>query len=133
MSEASQADFTYSGLPLIPKTEGSSFLRRNGEFGGEENLVAAAANGFADEHFVVADAVSVGGVEEIYAEIESAEEGGCGFGVVALAVKFAHAHAAESHAGDEGALRAEFYFFHGHKFSPGSIMSPGPRFRRAQS
>ena len=75
-----------------------------GEFGGEEDFVAAGADRLADQLFVVADAVGVGGVEEVDAQIERAEEGRGGFCVVALAVEFAHAHAAKTHAGDDCAL-----------------------------
>ncbi len=80
------------------------FFADVGEFCCEEDLVAAWADGFADQLFVVADAVGVGGVEEVDSEIERAEEG-CGrLFVVALAVELAHAHATESHAGDDCAL-----------------------------
>ena len=51
--------------------------------------------------FVVAEAVDVGGVKEVDAEIERAEDGGGGLLVVALAVELAHTHAAETHAGDD--------------------------------
>src|ERR1700745_1786701 len=81
----------------------------------EEHFVAATADCFADQLFVVADAVGVRGIEKIDAEVKRAEDCSGGVCVVALAVEFAHAHAAESHAGDDCALGAEFYFSHCHE------------------
>ncbi len=77
-----------------------------GELGGEKDFVAAGLDGVADQLFVVAHAVDVGGVEEGDAEVERAKEGGGGLFVVAFAVELAHAHAAETLAGDDGALCA---------------------------
>jgi organic hydroperoxide reductase OsmC/OhrA len=93
----------------------SDFLADVGEFRREEDFVAAAADCFADQLFVVADRVGVRGIEKIDAEVKRAEDCGGGFCVVALAVEFAHAHAAESRAGDDCALRAEFYFSNCHE------------------
>ena len=72
-------------------------LANVGELGGKKDLVAAALDGFADELFVVADAVGVCGVEEVDTEVERAEKCGGGLGIVALAVELAHTHAAQTH------------------------------------
>jgi hypothetical protein len=47
---------------------GIGAMANEGKFGSEKNLVAAIANGFADEDFVVAIAVSVRGVQKIDAK-----------------------------------------------------------------
>ena len=64
------------------------------ELGGEEDLVAAGADGLADEFLVVAHAVDISGIKKVDTEIEGSEEGGYGLLVLALAVELAHAHAA---------------------------------------
>jgi hypothetical protein len=81
-----------------------------GEFGGKDDFAAAVADGFADEELVFADAVHVGGVEEIAAEVEVAVDDADRFGVVHLGgvVEFAHSHAAEAQGGDGEAGLAEF-------------------------
>ena len=86
---------------------GIIFLADVGELGREEDLVTARFDGAADELLVVTDTVHVGGVEEVAAEVECAEDGGGGFSIVALAVELTHTHAAETHAGDDCALFAE--------------------------
>ena len=45
--------------------------------------------------------------KKVDAEIERAQHRGGGFVVVALAVELAHPHAAETHAGDDRALRTQ--------------------------
>ncbi len=77
------------GLAADAPVSGVVFLAEVGEFGCEKDLVTA---------------LDVGGVEEVDAEIECAEDGCGGFFVVALTVDLAHAHATESHAGDDRAL-----------------------------
>ena len=62
--------------------------------------VALASDGPSYQFFVDVRAVDVGGIEKIDAEFEGAVDGGERFGVVASAVEFRHAHAAQAHGGD---------------------------------
>src|SRR5450759_4235059 len=66
------------------------------ELGGQHHLVTAASDGLADQDLVGERAVYVGGVEQGYAEVEGAMDGGSGFGVVEGTVERAHSHAAQS-------------------------------------
>ncbi len=62
--------------------------------------MAASFDGAADEDFVFAAAVDVGGVEKIDSEIDGAIDRGDGFVVVAAGIEFGHAHAAETESGN---------------------------------
>src|SRR5665647_448497 len=66
------------------------------ELGGQHHLVTAASDGLADQDLVGERAVYVGGVEQGYAEVEGATDGGSGFGVVEGTVERAHSHTAQS-------------------------------------
>ena len=66
------------------------------ELGGEEHPVAAVGDGPADQLLVAADAVHVGGVEEVDAALDRLVDRRDRFGFVAGAVEFGHAHAAEA-------------------------------------
>ena len=65
------------------------------ELGGHEDRFPPPRNGAPDKFLVSAKAIHVGGIEKISARIEVAPDRGCGFRIVAPAVKIAHAHAAE--------------------------------------
>src|SRR5690348_10562117 len=91
---------------------GILFCADVGKFRGEKYVIAARTNCPPDKFFVIAHAVCICRIEEIDAQIERAKDRGGGFLVIARAVKFAHAHAAEAHARDNSALRSEFYFVH---------------------
>src|SRR6185369_3068096 len=90
------------------------FLTNVGELGSEEYLVATIADRLSDQFFIVAHSIDICSVQKVDPEIECAEDGGSGFFVVALAVEFAHAHASESHTGDDCALRTKLNFVHVH-------------------
>ncbi len=77
------------------------------ELGGENDAVAAVADGAADELLVASGAVHVGGVEEVDAGVEGAVDDGDGFGVVGGSVELRHAHAAEAERGDVEAVASE--------------------------
>src|SRR5205823_5300230 len=78
-----------------------------GELGGEEDLVAAAADRSADQLLVLERPVHVGGVEEGNALVERVMDGRNRLLVVAASVKLAHAHAAETDRGNFGTVAAE--------------------------
>src|SRR5208337_3544286 len=71
-------------------------LTHDGELRGEKHLFTAIANGLADQNFVVAVAIDVGGVQKIHAEFNGAVNRGDGFGVIPQAVEFRHAHTAKA-------------------------------------
>ena len=79
---------------------------------GEKYLFTAIANGLADENFVVAVAIDVGGVQEIDAEFNGAVNRGDGFGVVPRAIKFRHAHAAKAQGRNERSDLSKFAELH---------------------
>ena len=82
-------------------------------FDHDEGAIALAAfERVADQHFVVAHAVEIAGVDEGDAGLERRMDGGDGFGVFRRSVNARHAHAAESEGGDERAVTAEFYLLH---------------------
>ena len=76
------------------------------ELGGEHYFLAPALDRLADQHFILERAVHVGGVQKIHSAIEREVNGCDGFGVVGGAVKFRHAHASQTHAGNFQAERA---------------------------
>src|ERR1035437_8448989 len=72
------------------------FIPYIAELGCEENLSSAVFDGLADEPFVLAAAVHVGGIKKVEPQVEGLVDGGNGFGVVRAAVELGHAHAAET-------------------------------------
>ena len=82
-------------------------LEAEAELGREDDLVAPALQGAAQQLFVGERPVRLGGIEEGDAELERAVERSDGFAVVGHAVGLAHPHAAESQRGDLEPLGAE--------------------------
>ncbi len=70
------------------------------------------AQRLADQLFVVADAIDVGGIEEIDPELDRALQRGGGFVVVARTVELRHPHASESEFRYFESLPAELSFLH---------------------
>ncbi len=83
-----------------------------GKFGRDDHAVAIFLQRFADQLFIVPDAVNVGSVEEVDAEIDCALERRDGFLVVARTIELRHAHASESQLRYLESLFAKFSFFH---------------------
>ena len=98
------------------------------ELGGDDDAVAPALDGLADQDLVGVRAVDVGGVEQRDAEIEGAMDRGDAFGLVGRAVELGHAHAAEAEGGH--GEWAEMTGVHG---GNQSIQVNGPRGIRAAS
>ena len=82
------------------------------ELGGEKDTVALAANSFANELLIVANAVHIRGVEKVDAKFDRAMDGRGRPGIVSLAVELAHAHAAKAHARHHCSLRSQLHLFH---------------------
>jgi hypothetical protein len=74
------------------------------ELGRKKHLVAPPANRPADQFLVVADPVGISGIQKVDSQIERPQYRGRRFRIVALAVEFAHPHAAKSHARNNRAL-----------------------------
>src|SRR5207302_8238876 len=72
------------------------FASQDAELGGDHDALAPSLHGFADELLVAADAVHVGGIEKVDAQLESALDRGQRFGLVTRTVELRHAHAAEA-------------------------------------
>src|SRR5208282_3180429 len=80
--------------------------------GGQKDFLAAVANGLADEDFIVAVTINVGGIQEVHAEFDGAMNGGNGFDVIPGAIKFGHAHAAKPHGRNERSGVTKFAELH---------------------
>ena len=66
-------------------------------------IAAAAGERLADQHFIVAHAVEIAGVEQRNAGVERGVDGGNALAAVGGAVKIRHAHAAEADGRGDGA------------------------------
>ncbi len=95
---AARADVFWSAVDTAHR--GISFASNDAEFRGEKSLVAQAANGFADQDFVVTEAVDIRRIKKGDAEFGGAMNRGNGFRVVTRSIEFGHSHAAETHCRD---------------------------------
>jgi len=83
-------------------------IAQRAELDAELHLLARhGLERFADEHFVVAHAVKIAGIEQGDAGIQRGVQGGETFGAVGGSVHARHAHATEAEGGDARAVRAE--------------------------
>ena len=73
----------------------------------EGALALAALERVADQHFIVAHAVEIAGVDCRDAGLERGMDGGDGLGIVGRPVDARHAHAAEPKGGNQRAVTAE--------------------------
>src|SRR5437867_669370 len=104
-AEALQAPVACGAHVLRPPVDGAHprvVAAHDAELGGDDDLVAPAADPAPDELLVGVGAVHVGGVEEVDAEVERAVDGRDRFAVVVRAVELRHPHAAEADGGDGG-------------------------------
>ena len=90
------------GLAADPAPSRRRRIADDAELGGDDDLVAPAADRAADELLVGERAVDVGGVEEVDAELDGAMDRRDPFGLVARSVELGHAHAAEAEGRDTG-------------------------------
>ena len=91
------------GSPAHP-AEASVGAAHVSELGGEEHAFPPVRDRPPDQLLVAADAVHVGGVEEVDALLDRPVNGRDRFRIVARAVKFGHAHAAEADRRNLGAV-----------------------------
>ncbi len=105
MVDAEAAERRVAGLAHVvglaaDAEEGAVAAAHIAELRGKDHLVAAAADGAADQLFIPEGAVHVGRIEEVAAEVESAVDRGDRRRVVVGAVKLGHTHAAEADGRD---------------------------------
>ena len=67
---------------------------------------------FAEQHFVMAHAVEITGVEQGDARVQRCMDGGDAFVAIGTAIHVGHAHAAEAEGGNARAATAEFALLH---------------------
>jgi hypothetical protein len=92
----------------------SGWIPQRAEFDADLNLVAAVAGErLADQHFIVAHAIEIAGVEQRDARIQRRMDGSDALAAVGGTVGIRHAHATETDGGDIWAGRAQFAFIHG--------------------
>ncbi len=82
------------------------------ELRGEDDLVAPAAEGAADQFLIAADTIHVGGVDEIHAEFDGAMDRRDRFRFIASAVEFGHAHAPEPQCRDSQTRTPQITLLH---------------------
>ena len=99
-----------SGRPSKPVMAPSA-AAHDAELGGEDDAVALALEGAADQLLVGTAAVHVGGVEEGDAELERVVDGRDRFRFAAADVEVGHAHAAEAEG--RHLQRSELAVLHG--------------------
>ena len=102
--------------------------RHEAELRGHPHGVTPAANRLADQLLVGERAVGVRRVEQIDSQFQGPVDRRDGLGFVGGPVGIAHAHAAESHRGDDQTLLAESFLLHvlppGEAYSLYVIISP---------
>jgi len=98
-----------------------------GGFGGNENLIAAAFDGFAEDFLGDSIGVNIGGVEEVDAGFEANIDEAGGLGDVGRApgfekfIRAAKGAGAEAEDGDFEARIAKLSVFHGDEMSVGGL------------
>src|SRR6266480_4816340 len=79
----------------------------------DNNAIALAANSASDQFLIRVRTINVGGIEKSNPKVDCAINGGEGYRIVAVAIKFRHAHAAESDRGNNWSAASKFSLFHG--------------------
>src|SRR5439155_25634065 len=127
-AEALQAPVARGAHVLRPPVNGAHpriVAAHDAELGGDDGLVAPAAERASDQLLVGGRAVHVGGVEEIDAEVEPALDGRDRLAVVVRAVELRHPRAAETDGGDGGAEASELSSWDRHRTIIECGTSPG--------
>jgi hypothetical protein len=87
------------------------------KLGGEHNFLAARFQDFGQQAFVGADAITIGRIEEIDADIERGIEHAQIRGFIGRSVVLGHTHAAEANGRDFEAVGPQFATWNDHDFS----------------
>src|SRR5438132_6305673 len=88
-------------------------VTQNSELRRDNNPMAFAANSASDQFLIRVRTINVGGIEESNPQVDCAIDGGERFRIVAVAIKFRHAHTAESDRGNNRSAASKFSLFHG--------------------
>src|SRR4029077_120253 len=74
----------------------------------DDNAMAFAANSASDQFLIRVRTVNIGSIEKSNPQVDCAIDGGERFRIVAVAVKFRHAHTAQSDRGNNRSAASKF-------------------------
>src|SRR5205085_8739239 len=89
------------------------WIAQDSELRRDDNAMAFAANSASEQLLIRVRTINVGGIEESNSKVDRAVDRGERFRIVAVAIKFRHAHAAESDRGNNRSAASKFFLFHG--------------------
>ena len=93
-------EILHRGGPAIHPTPAAAGRAQCAELDRQQRLVAPARESAAEQHFVVAHAVEVAGVDQVEAGVERGVDGGDALCVINRAVHARHAHGAQADGGN---------------------------------
>src|SRR5437764_12232443 len=79
----------------------------------DNSAMAFAANSASDQFLIRVRTINVGGIEKSNPQVDCAIDGGERFRIVAVAIKFRHAHTAESDRGNNQPAAYKFTLYNG--------------------
>src|SRR6266550_3300449 len=88
-------------------------VAQDSELCRDDNAMAFAANTASEQLLIRVRTINVGGIEESNPKVDCAIDGGKRFRIVVMAIKFRHAHTAESDRGNNRSAASKFSLFHG--------------------
>src|SRR2546421_6748861 len=87
-------------------------VAQDSELRRDDNSMAFAANSASEQLLIGVRTINVGGIKESNPKVDCAIDSGERFRIVAIAIKFRHAHTAESDRGNNRAAASKFSLFH---------------------
>src|SRR5205085_3030660 len=115
----------------VEADEAAVVIAQRAKLDGDEDAVTRKVfDGFADQLFIVSDAVKVAGVEKVDAQLQRVTDCLDALGVVRLApaVKIRHAHAAQAHSRNLRVGASQLAIFHAWFPFPFAGPQPGAAF-----
>jgi hypothetical protein len=67
------------------------------EFGSDNNIVALALDGLAEELLIGSHPIHIGRIEKIDTKLQGPVDGGDGFRIISARIELGHSHAAQTH------------------------------------
>src|SRR6266567_4618453 len=116
---AEPAQARFAGLlhilrfPVNPAKTWRIRVAQDSELCRDNNAMAFAANSASEKLLIRVRTINVGGIEESNPKVDCAIDGGERFRIVVMAIKFRHAHTAESDRGNNRSTASKFSLFHG--------------------
>src|SRR5205085_5857616 len=89
------------------------WVAQDSELRRDDNSMAFAANSASEQLLIGVRTINVGGIEEGNPKVNCAIDSGERFHIVVVAVKFRHAHTAESDCRNNRSPASKFSLFHG--------------------